>query len=258
MISLKKSAFIKKVSIFFLVSLSLFSAPLKVGVSSNFNIKLVNFIIEQDKTLDIELVKYEKNENLNRDLLDKKIDVNIFQTLDYLNLYNDLNDSSIRSIGKTYVEPIGIYSNKHNSIKDMVARDIIAIPNDPSNKKKSLIFLEKIGLIELDYGKKITIDNIFLNTFKIEIVGVNTSMLPRFLEVADYVVLNTGMAFDLGYVPKIDSLFLEDFNKKYVNVVATRKKMLKNKKIVRFSKLVQSKETKLFILKKYGDNISLF
>ncbi|WP_028857416.1 MetQ/NlpA family ABC transporter substrate-binding protein [Psychrilyobacter atlanticus] len=258
MINLKKSVFIQRISLFFLLSLSLFSAPLKIGVSSDFNAELVNFIMEQDKTLDIELVRYEKNKNLNRELLDEKIDVNIFQTLDYLNSYNDLNDSSLESIGETYTEPIGIYSDKHSTIKSMVAGDIIAVPNDPSNKKRSLIFLEKMGLIKLDHRKQITIDRILSNPFKIEIVGVDASILPRFLEVADYVILNGGMAFSVGYTPEIDSLFLEDFNKKYINIIASREEMLENKKVVRFSKLIQSKETKLFILEKYGNNVSFF
>ncbi|OQY41908.1 MAG: hypothetical protein B6227_03785 [Fusobacteriia bacterium 4572_74] len=258
MINLKKSIFIQKISIFFLISFSLFSAPLKIGISSNFNMELVNFIMKQDETLDIELIKYENDKNLNRDLLDKKIDINIFQTLNYLNSYNKLNNTSIKSIGKTYVEPMGIYSNKRSSIKSMVAGDIIAVPNDPSNKKRALIFLEKMGFIKLDHEIKITIDEILSNPFKIKIIGVDNFILPRVLEVADYVILSGGAAFSIGYTPETDSLFLENFNKKYVNVVATRKKMLKNKKIIRFSKLVQSKETKLFILEKCGNNITFF
>ena len=104
MINLKRLIFIQRISIFFLFSFSIFSAPLKIGVASDFNEKLVRFIMKQDETLDIEIVKYKNMDNLNRDLLDKKIDINIFQTLDYLNEYNNLNNSSIISIGKTYLE----------------------------------------------------------------------------------------------------------------------------------------------------------
>ena len=258
MINLKKSAFMQRISLFFLLSVSLLSAPLKIGVSSDFNAQLVNFIMEQDKTLDIELVKYENDKNLNRDLLDKKIDLNIFQTLDYLNSYNDLNNSSIKSVEGTYAEPMGIYSKKHNTIKSMVAGDVIAVPDDPSNKKRALIFLEKMGIIGLDHGKKIAIEGILSNPLKIEVVGADTSILPRLLEVADYVILSGGAAFSAGYTPEIDSLFLENFNKKYINIIAAREKMLKNKRIIRFSKLVQSRETKLFILEKYGNNVSFF
>nr|WP_255494745.1 MetQ/NlpA family ABC transporter substrate-binding protein [Psychrilyobacter piezotolerans] len=236
----------------------MFSAPLKIGVGSEFNAELVNFIMEQDETLDIELVRYENDKNLNRDLLNEKIDVNIFQTLDYLNSYNDLNNTSISSIGETYGELMGLYSKKHNSIKSMPIGAVVAVPCDPSNKKRALIFLEKMGLIKLDYGKKITIEGIFSNPFKIEIVGVESSTLPRFLEVADYVILTGGTAFSVGYTPQTDSLFLESFNKKYINVIVSRKKMIKNKKIIEFSELAKSKETKLFILEKYGNNISFF
>ncbi len=190
--------------------------------------------------------------------MDKKIDLNIFQTLDYLNSYNDLNNSSIKSVEGTYAEPMGIYSKKHNTIKSMVAGDVIAVPDDPSNKKRALIFLEKMGIIGLDHGKKIAIEGILSNPLKIEVVGADTSILPRLLEVADYVILSGGAAFSAGYTPEIDSLFLENFNKKYINIIAAREKMLKNKRIIQFSKLVQSRETKLFILEKYGNNVSFF
>ncbi len=258
MINLKKSTFIQKISLFLLLSLSLFSASLKVGVSSDFDFELVKFIMEQDQTLDVEVVRYENEKNLNGDLLNKKTDVNIFQTLDYLNSYNELNSSSIISIGETYTEPMGIYSQKYNSIKSMAAGAVIAVPEDPSNKKRALIFLEEMGLIKLDYEKKITIEGILFNPFEIQIVGVPASVLPRFLEVVDYVILNGRTAFSVGYTPLKDSLFLEGFNKKYINVIASREKMIKNKKIIRFSKLAKSKETKLFILEKYGNNVSFF
>ena len=258
MINLKRLIFIQRISIFFLFSFSIFSAPLKIGVASDFNEKLVRFIMKQDETLDIEIVKYKNMDNLNRDLLDKKIDINIFQTLDYLNEYNNLNNSSIISIGKTYLESIGIYSKKHSSIKNIVKGNIIAIPNDLSNEKRSLIFLEKVGLIKLDHKKEITIDNIVSRLFNIKIIGIEPRMLPRVLKMADYVILNNTLAFDLGYIPRIDSLFLEDANKKYINIIATRKKLLKKKKIIRFSELVQSEEIKIFILEKYGNNIILF
>ncbi len=258
MINLKRLIFIQRISIFFLFSFSIFSAPLKIGVASDFNEKLVRFIMKQDETLDIEIVKYKNMDNLNRDLLDKKIDINIFQTLDYLNEYNNLNNSSIISIGKTYLESIGIYSKKHSSIKNIVKGNIIAIPNDLSNEKRSLIFLEKVGLIKLDHKKEITIDNIISRLFNIKIIGIEPRMLPRVLKMADYVILNNTLAFDLGYIPRIDSLFLEDANKKYINIIATRKKLLKKKKIIRFSELIKSEETKIFILEKYGNNIILF
>ena len=114
-----------------------------------------------------------------------------------------------------------------------------------------------MGLIKLDYNKKITIDEIISNPFEIKIIGVdNTPTLTKVLNIADYVIFSSDIAFNIGYTPKTDSLFLENFNKKYINIIATREKMLKNKKIIQFSKLIQSKKTQLFILKKYGNNIS--
>lgn len=255
MISLKKSVFMRQISLFFLINLTLFAAPLKVGVSSNFNVQLVNFIIKQDKTLDIELIKYQSDKNLNKDLLDKKIDVNIFQTLDNLNLYNNLNETNITSISESYIEPMGLYSKKYETIKNIKNKAIIAIPKGPSNKSRSLKILETLGLIKLDHTKQGITNKIISNPFKIEVVEIDNFLLPRFLEIADYVILSCEIALNVGYSPQIDSLFLEGFNKKYVNIIATRENMLKNKKIIRFSELIKSQETKLFILEKYGKNI---
>ena len=237
MINLKRLITIQKLSLFFLLNLSILSAPLKVGVNSNLNLKLVQTIID-DNILDIKLIRYENSKKLNRDLLDKKIDVNIFQTLDQLNRYNDLNNDSIISIGETYIEPMGLYSKKNNSIKNITNGAIITVPKDPFNQRRSLILLEKIGLIELpDHNENFTLNDITSNPFNIDLVGVEKHMLSRFLEVSDYIILSSDIAYDVGYIPKIDSLFLG--NSSDIYVVATRENMIKNKQIINFSKEIK-------------------
>ena len=238
MINLKKLTIIQKISLFLFLNISIFSAPLKVGINSYLNPELVKFITD-DEALDIQLIHYENNRKLNRDLLNKKIDVNIFQTLDQLNRYNKLNDNSIISIGETYIEPLGLYSKKNNSIKNIMNRAIITIPKDPSNRRRSLILLEKIGLIKLiDHSENITLKDIVSNPFNIDLIEVEEHMLSRFLEVSDYVIFSSDIAYDIGYNPQADSLFLETSNRKYINVVATRENMIKNKQIIEFSKKI--------------------
>jgi D-methionine transport system substrate-binding protein len=234
----------------------LFASTIRVGVVSKFDNNLVEVIKDQNQDLKIQIIKYDNIEDSNKALIDKEIDINLFQTLDYLNAYNSENKSSLRVVAKEYVEPIGIYSKLHNSIKDIDVGALVVIPSDLSSNSRSLKFLSEIGLLEFPPNKDtVTKDDIVENYFNIDIVEVEASKLPRFLEFADYVVLSGESAFDIGYIPKYDSLFLETVNPKYTSVVVTRKENIENTNIINFVKKIKSKETELFILKNYEDNI---
>jgi len=256
MISLKKISFILNISLFLLFTNILLASTIKVGVVSEFDNDLVELVKDQNQDLKIEIIKYKNIKNSNDALVNKKIDINLFQTLDYLTTYNSENDSSLKVVAKEYVEPIGIYSKHYNSIKSIEVGALVVIPRDPSNNSRSLKFLSEIGLLEFPPNKDtVTKNDIVENYFDIEIVEAESSKLPRYLEFADYVVLSGEAAFNTGYIPKYDSLFLETVNPKYTSVVATRKEDVENTNIVKFVKKIKSKETELFILKNYEDNI---
>jgi D-methionine transport system substrate-binding protein len=254
--NLKSIAFITKISLFILLSSSLFASTIKVGVITNFDYKLVEFIKDESSDLKIKIIKFDNTNDLNQALVRKEIDVNLFQTLDSLNNYNLKNKSDLKVIVKGYIEPLGIYSKHYSSIKSIKMGDLIAISDEVSSVSRSLKFLSKVGLLELSSDKDlVTKDDISKNYFNVKIVEVPNSRLPRFLEFADYVVLSGDTAFSMGYLPKYDSLYLENFNPKYTNVVVARKKSINEKKILEFKKKIEGKETKLFILGHYEDNI---
>ncbi|MCK5779414.1 MAG: hypothetical protein KAH04_00215 [Psychrilyobacter sp.] len=251
------SLVILKISLFLIFSISIYSSPLRIGVTSNFNSETVKFINNLDTTLEIEIIYYNNYEIMNSDLLDKKIDITMFQTLDFLEEYNKKNKTNLLPLVEMYVESMGIYSLKHNSIKGVSHGSTIIIPEDTSNQKRALEFLETMGLIKLNpIRTKTAIRNIISNPFNLEIVAVASNLMTRYLEVADYVVLNGEIATNEGYNPEKDSLALENFYKKYINVLVTREKFIEDREVVKFSELLKSKETKLFILMKYGNNIS--
>ena len=255
MIKSKKMKLIIKINLFFLIGTFLFAAPLKIGVVSDFDYKVAEFIKSKSE-VDIEIVKFETIDDSNDNLVKRKIDLNLFQTLDHLKNYNSKNKGSLKKVAELYIYPIGIYSKNHSSIKDIEEGAIIAIPKDKIEASRSLKLLNEVGLIELSSGKTIfKKEDIVKNKFNIKIVEVSSTILPRFLEIADFVVLSGEEAFNLGYSPESDSVFLENVNYNNINVVAVREKSLKRRDIIRVIKDINSKETKLFILEIYGDNI---
>lgn len=57
----------------------------------------------------------------------------------------------IVSIGGVHIEPMGLYSNKINSLEELKDGSEIAIPpNDVTNGLRALLLLEKYDLIKLD------------------------------------------------------------------------------------------------------------
>jgi D-methionine transport system substrate-binding protein len=259
MINLEFYNRIKKIIIFLLFNISLIASPLRVGVSDEFNIQLLNFIKKENPDLDFEIIKKESYENLNKLLKNKEIDVNLFQTLDYLKYSNIRSDISLVSIVKTYIEPLGIYSKRHNSIKEIENFSVFAIPSDFPNQKRSLLMLEKLGIIELNHSEeKLITDNIIKNPFQIIIFPIPKQFLGKCIKETDYVILDVKDAYQWGFIPLKDAVYLEEFNPKYVNVVVTREKLKNNKKVRKFAEIMKSSKVRLFILNKYGDNVKIY
>lgn len=68
----------------------------------------------------------------------------------WLETFNQENDTNLVMV-EPYIanSPLAFYSSKHDSIEDIPENATIAIPGDPSNMERSLIFLEELGLITL-------------------------------------------------------------------------------------------------------------
>jgi len=238
------------------MSVLVFSSPLRVGTITNSDSEIANFVNNLDKTLEIKIINYDNQELLNNALVGKKIDLGMFQTKDSLNEYNKRKKENLIVLEEMYIDSIGIYSLKYGTIKGINQGAAIIIPKGISNEKRALEFLEKLGLIQLNpIREKTTVRNVIANPFNLDIIPIDLKLLPRYLEVADYVVLDRETSMNIGYNPIEDSLGLEEFQRKYINVLVARDQMRNNKKVIRFSKLVKNKETKLFIMMKYGNNI---
>ena len=76
----------------------------------------------------------------------------MFQHQPYLDQVIKDKHYNLVAVGKTFIYPMGIYSAKLNSVNDVKTKDVVAIPNDPSNEARALLLLQKAGLITLKQG----------------------------------------------------------------------------------------------------------
>ncbi|RXX49724.1 lipoprotein NlpA, partial [Enterobacter cloacae] len=118
------------------------------------------------------------------------------------------------------------YSRKIKSVSDLKDGATIAIPNDPTNRGRALLLLQKEKLITLqpDVGLLPTARDITANPKKLDILELEGGQLPPLLDDPKVDVCNNRHTYiqQTRLSPVHDSVFIEDKNSPYVNIVVTR------------------------------------
>lgn len=182
------------------------------------------------------------------------IDLNSFQHKPFLDGFNEKNGTKLISIGNTYLAPLGLYSKKYTSVKDIPDGATIAIPNDPSNGGRALLLLEKQGFLKIKTGiesTKVTIQDIAENPRNLKIVELEAAQLPRSLDDTAASVINAGYAISAGLSSKKDAIAVEDNTSPYLNIIAARPEDKDDPAYKKFVKAFQSDAVKKFITDNY-------
>jgi len=167
------------------------------------------------------------------------------------------NGFEMAAVGKIYLPTLALYSRKIKNVSELKDGDTILIPDDPTNAARSLILLDKGGVIKLKDNTKqdATLDDIAENPKNIKFVELSADQLaPRLDEVAASIV-NSSFALNAGLSYKQDGILAEDKDSPYANVLATLKGREKEEKIQKLLKALQSEKVKKFIEEKYKDVI---
>lgn len=175
----------------------------------------------------IELVHFSDYNTPNDALVNGDVDLNAFQHKAFLDAYNASKNTDLVPIGRTFISPIGAYSDKIKDLKDVPQNGKVSIPNDTTNGGRSLFLLEAAGLIKLrdDVGVSPTKDDIVENPKNITIDELDAAQVARTLPDVDAAVINTNLAIDAGLSPKDDAIFMEPLNDNsapYINYVVAR------------------------------------
>ena len=202
----------------------------------------------------LEIVEFSDYVQPNLALNDKELDANFFQHEPYLlNFVGEHKEVKLKNAGGIHVEPMGVYSKKIKDLKELADGASIAIPNDPTNGGRSLLLLEKAGLLKLKagIGEKATVQDIAENPKHLKFQEVEAAQVPRTLEDVDAAVINTNYAMQIDLVPTKDALFMEDRTSPYVNIIAVREGDESRPEIQALLKVLKSEKVKKFIEDKY-------
>ncbi|EGW36709.1 MetQ/NlpA family ABC transporter substrate-binding protein [Desulfosporosinus sp. OT] len=234
---------------------------LKVGATPVPHAEILEYIKPElaKEGVELRIVNYTDYVRPNLDLDSGDIDANFFQHTPYLDTFNKDHDLNLVPIAKVHIEPMGIYSKKITKVADFKAGDTIAIPNDPSNSGRALALLAKASLIQLKDGVGIkgTINDIIDNPKQLKITPIDAPQLPRVLQDPKVIaaVINTNYALEGGLNPTKDSLFTEDKDSPYANILVVKDSQKNDSALQKLAKALTSLSVKKFIEDKYQGSI---
>lgn len=205
--------------------------------------------------LTVDIVVFSDYNTPNAALNDGSIDANAFQTQPFLDDQVKARGYQLAVAGKTFLYPVGIYSQKFKDITQLPDRATIAIPNDPSNEARGLLLLQKAKLITLKPGAGVeaTQLDILSNPKHLKIVVLEAAQLPRALKDVDAAVINTTFAAAAGLSPVRDAIFHESTDSPYVNLIVVRAKDANDPRVKQLVDAFHSEAVKQEAKKIFGD-----
>jgi D-methionine transport system substrate-binding protein len=180
-----------------------------------------------DEGITIEVVDFSDYAQPNPATTEGELDLNQFQHIVYLADYNVSSGEDLTPIGSTAIYPLGLYSTKYDSVKDIPKGETVAVPNDASNQARALLVLQSAGLIELKSGGTIFSDlaDIDESASKVEVTALEASLTPTSLPDVAAAIINNDFVEDAGL--KFEDAIAQDDPSDpnalpYVNIFATR------------------------------------
>ncbi|WP_409252318.1 MetQ/NlpA family ABC transporter substrate-binding protein [Bacillus sp. SCS-153A] len=235
------------------------TVKIKVGVSGSDN-RIWDYVSEkaEKEGIEVEIVRFSDYVQPNIALAEGELDANAFQTISYFNAFKKEHDLDLAPIATTVIAPMGIYSEKYDSVEDIPEGGKIAVPNEATNMGRALLLLQEAGLITLpeDFDGNGAVEKIVTNPKNLEIVPVVAGQTPRVLPDVAASIINNGIAVDAGFTPTKDAIFHEsETATPYINIIAVRTEDKDNETLQKLAEIYQEDDVKEFIEKEYKGNV---
>jgi len=231
---------------------------IKVGVATGPEFAVAQAaqkVAKEKYGLEVELVSFNDYVIPNEALSQGDIDANAFQHKPYLDEQSKQRGYKLAIIGKTFIYPIAAYSKKIKNLSELKNESTIIIPNDPTNGGRSLLLLQKNGLLKLRAGVGLLpkVTDITENPKNLKILELEAPQLPRALDDQNVTIaiINNTFASQAGLVPSRDALFVEDKDSPYVNLVVSREDNKNEEKVKLFLKAFQSAEVEQAAIREF-------
>jgi len=208
--------------------------------------------------LKIEVQEINGGVPLNESVADGTVDANAFQSIGYLQGFNEANSNKVIPVGTTYIEPMGLYSKKVKSLNDLPNGAKVALPDSPYNTTRALRLLESAGLIKLPSDFKDgtgTPSDIVENKKNLEFLLIDDTTSVRVLDDTDLIAIGNTIALEGGLNVLKDSLFYEKADASTItsiNVIAVKAENADKEEYKKLVDLYHDPEIQKYISEKFA------
>jgi len=175
----------------------------------------------EEKGYEVENIEFSDYVQPNNALHNGDIDANLFQHKIYYEAFAEENGMDLSELVIVPTAPMGLFSNKFDSIEDIEDGSKITIANDPTNLARTLVMLADEGLITIaDDVDPLTasIKDIEENKKNLEFHEVEAGQLPRTVDSEDLASVPGNFALAANF-DLLDAIALEDMPDDYRNRV---------------------------------------
>jgi D-methionine transport system substrate-binding protein len=233
--------------------------PIKIGVTAGPHAQIMEVVkkVAEKDGLKLQIVEFSDYVQPNAALAAGDLDANSYQHLPYLEAQIKDRGYKLTSVGYTITFPMGIYSKKIKSLKELKDGARFGVPNDPTNGGRGLLLLQSQGLIKLkpEAGLKATPLDIAQNPKKLKIVELDAAQLPRSLDDLDAAAINGNYAESAGLSPTRDAIAVEAPKGPYANVIAVRTEDKDKPWVAKLVKAYHSPEVKQFVNTQFKNSV---
>lgn len=229
--------------------------------STGSDAEIWEFIAQSDAAknagLTIEVREITGGPIMNQATVDGDVDANAFQSIGYLESFNSESPEKLAPIAATYVEPMGIYSDKYETLEEIPEGATVALADNPSNTTRGLRLLETAGLITLkdDFDDGVgTPEDVTDNPKNLQFTLIDDLTGPRVLPDVDVVLISNTVALEGGLNVLQDSLFHEEADtalRATVNVLAVREDRKNEEALIKLGELYHDEEVQKYIEEKF-------
>ncbi|SHF13909.1 D-methionine transport system substrate-binding protein [Modicisalibacter ilicicola DSM 19980] len=224
------------------------SSSIKVGTVAGPETEVMQVakrLAKERHDLEVKIVEFTDYVSPNAALADGSLDANAYQHEPYMRSMVEDRGYDFAIAGRTFVYPIGAYSEKYDSIEKLPDGATIALPNDPSNEGRALILMHNEGLLELEDPTNLeaTPIDIAENPRDFEFREIEAAQLPRVLPDVDMAFINNTFAQPAG-LSLDDALIKEGPESPYVNLIVVREGDEEREAIQQLVDAYQSEEVK--------------
>lgn len=204
---------------------------------------VANEVAERDYGIHLKIVEFNDYVLPNESLNEGEIDANIFQHIPYLAAQIKAHGYKISALAKTFVYPMGFFSDKITNISQLPYGALVALPNDPSNEGRALLLLQANHIISLKSGVGLLpgLNDITANPKGLKFKELDAADVPRALPDVTVGAVTNDFA-SAAHLSLENAILKEGPDSPYGNIIAVQTSRLHDPKLQPLIAIMHSPE----------------